>query len=78
MTPRHATIVEIHVGRDGFDNAPRTPVARLRYTARRGLWSLYWPDRNSDFHEYQFKRPNKNVKVLLDYLDSHQDPIFWG
>jgi hypothetical protein len=23
-------------------------------------------------------RPTKNVQVLLDYLDSRTDPIFWG
>jgi len=35
-----------------------------------GSWNL-------KFHEYDRKPPTKNVQVLLDYLDSHADPIFW-
>ncbi|WP_372493801.1 DUF3024 domain-containing protein [Prauserella aidingensis] len=54
------------------------PIARLRYTRTTGRWSLYWRDRRMNFHEYKRNRPTKNVRVRLDYLDSHEDPIFWG
>lgn len=30
------------------------------------------------FHEYTKRRPTKNVQSLLDYIGSHQDPIFWA
>lgn len=35
-------------------------------------------DRHMKFHEYTKRRPTKNVQSLLDYIGSHQDPIFWG
>jgi hypothetical protein len=78
VEPRHVTIVEVRPPWDGRGEHTRLPIARLRYTAATGLWSLYWRDRNLKFHEYDRKRPTKNVQVLLDYLDSHADPIFWG
>ncbi len=37
-----------------------------------------WRDRNLKFHEYQRKRPTKNVQALLDHLETSGDPIFWG
>jgi hypothetical protein len=78
VEPRHVTIVEVRPPWDGHGEYTRFPIARLRYTAATGLWSLYWRDRDLKFHEYDRKRPTKNVQVLLDYLDSHADPIFWG
>ncbi len=78
LEPRHVTIVEVRPPWDGRGEHTRFPIARLRYTAATGLWSLYWRDRNLEFHVYDRKRPTKNVQVLLDYLDSHADPIFWG
>jgi len=38
----------------------------------------YWRDSNLRFHEYTRQRPNKDVRVLLDYIDTSGDPIFWG
>lgn len=78
VEPRHVTIVEVRPPWDGLGEHTRFPIARLRYIAATGLWSLYWRDRNLKFHAYDRKRPTKNVQVLLDYLDSHADPIFWG
>lgn len=48
------------------------------YTAKTGHWSIYWRDRHMKSHEYKRRRPTKNVQSLLDYIDSHEDPIFWG
>ena len=70
IADRHVTIIE--------SRPPWLPVARLHYTAKTGQWSLYWCDRNMKFHEYTRKRPTKNVQSLLEYIGSHQDPIFWG
>lgn len=55
-----------------------TPVARLRYTATRGEWTLYWRDRNLKFHRYQNFPATTHAQEILDFLDSMADPIFWG
>lgn len=78
-TDRHVTIFESRPPWDGSDGAwTQFPIARLRYTATTGQWSLYWRDRNLKFHEYKRKRPTKNVQSLLGFVDSFEDPIFWG
>jgi len=61
---------------DGLGEHTRFPIAR--YTKSTGLWAIYWRDRNVKFHEYMRKRRTKNVKALLDYIESGEDPIFWG
>jgi len=53
------------------------PIARLRYTAKSGLWALYWRDRNERWHRYQ-TGPAANVRSLLDEIDSDPTGIFWG
>ena len=78
IADRHVTIIETRPPWDGRGDWSRFPVARLRYTVKTGQWSIYWRDRNMKFHEYTRKRPTKNVQALLDYIGSHQDPIFWG
>lgn len=78
IADRHVTIVETRRPWDGRGDWTRFPIARLRYTASTGLWSLYWRDRNLRFHEYRRKRPTKNVQALLDHVADSGDPIFWG
>lgn len=78
IADRHVTIIETRPPWDGQGGWTRFPIARLRYTKTTGQWSIYWRDRNLKFHEYTRKRPTKNVQSLLDYIGSHQDPIFWG
>lgn len=78
MAGRLVTIVEVRPAWDGAGADIREVVARLRYTETTGLWSIYWCDQNLKFHEYQRKRPTKNVQSLLDHIGSHEDPIFWG
>lgn len=77
-TDRHVTILETRPPWDGVGDWTRFPIARLRYTGTTGQWRLYWRDRNLQFHEYAGRRPTKRVQTLLDFLDSHEDPIFWG
>lgn len=78
VEPRHVTIVEVRPPWDGVGDHTRFPIARLRYTAATGQWSIYWRDRNLKFHEYDRKRPSKTVQALLDYIGDSGDPIFWG
>ncbi len=63
---------------DGEGDWISTPVARFRRTRATGLWSLYWADRNSRFHEYDRFQPTRAVQGVLDVLDTYQDPILWG
>ncbi len=56
----------------------RLPVARLRYTAVRNEWSLYWRDRNGRFHEYELVDPTRHVDRLLAEIDADPTAIFWG
>ncbi|QGU05315.1 DUF3024 domain-containing protein [Corynebacterium comes] len=78
VADRHVTIVERRPPwQEGLEWST-FPVARLRFTMKTGLWSLYWRDRNGKFHLYDRREPTVKVQELLDFLDSHEDPIFWG
>lgn len=75
---RHVDIVEVSPPWNGVGEHTRFSTARLRYTKTTGLWAIYWRDRNLKFQEYKRKRPSKNVRALLDHIESSGDPIFWG
>ncbi|MER2220552.1 MAG: DUF3024 domain-containing protein, partial [Rhodococcus sp. (in: high G+C Gram-positive bacteria)] len=45
-------------------------IARLSYTKKTGLWTLYWRDRNLKFHRYQFLAPSPHVQDLLDHIEN--------
>jgi hypothetical protein len=74
-----AARVATSVAGDDYDlHGRQFPIARLHHTKTTGLWTLYWRDRNLKFHRYQPLDPSPRVRELLDYLDKHADPIFWG
>ncbi len=77
-TSRHVTIVECRPPWEGKGDWERNPVARLRFTKKTGLWSLYWLDRNERFHSYDRIGANQNVQVLLNEIDQDPTCIFWG
>ena len=62
----------------GFGPWTRTPVARFRYNLSRGLWTLYWLDRNSKWHRYPQKGPTKTLPPLIREVDKDPIGIFWG
>jgi len=80
VAPRHLTIVECRppwreeVGAEWT----RHPVARLRYTKASKTWSLFWPDRNLRFHEYDRVAPTPRIDELLVEVDSDPTALFWG
>jgi hypothetical protein len=80
VTDRTITILECRPPwrADMGDEWTRFPVARLRYTKSRDEWSLYWRDRNSDFHAYDLIEPSPNIEDLLDEIGSDPTAIFWG
>ena len=80
IADRHLTIVECRPpGRmSGAPEWTRFPIARLRYTRGTRRWSLYWRDRNLQFHEYDRVPASANVEDLLAEVDSDPTAIFWG
>lgn len=80
VAPRHLTIVD---RRPPWTAAAGTewssvPVARLRYTAADAAWTLYWADRNSNFHVYDRVRASRHIQTLLDEIERDPTCIFWG
>ena len=53
-------------------------VARFRYTAKTGLWSLYWRDRHEKWHVYDLVAPTADVVRLIEEVDRDRTGIFWG
>jgi len=56
----------------------RFPIARLRYTKARKEWSIYWRDRNLQFHVYDLFDPTPNIEAVLAEVDRDPTCIFWG
>jgi hypothetical protein len=77
---RHLTIVECRPSwrADMGAEWTRFPIARLRYVKAKGLWSLYWRDRNLRFHAYDLVAPTVSIEELLAELDRDPTAIFWG
>ena len=48
----------------------RFPIARLRYTQSKKIWTLYWRDRNLKFHLYEAAAPTQTIDELLDEIDT--------
>jgi len=67
--------------RPRFDD-PKTweseEIAKFRFVNNRGLWVLYWPDRNSKWHEYQLLAPSRRFEALLAEVRRDPTCIFWG
>lgn len=76
-TNRHVTVVEVRPPWNGVGENSRFPIARFRYTATRGEWSLYWRDSNLKFHPYDIA-PSKEIAHLIYFLENCGDPIFFG
>ena len=53
-------------------------VARLRYTAKTGLWMLFWSDRNGRWHRYDLIDPTSELRALIAEVDQDPTCIFWG
>ena len=56
----------------------RSPIARLRFTASRGDWTLYWCDQHQRFHRYVRIDPSLAVDALLAEIEADPTGIFWG
>jgi hypothetical protein len=74
------TIVERHApGQPEFGPEWTTSdIARLRYNARLGDWTLYWRDHNGRWHRYDLVEPSSDVKTLLAEIEADPTALFWG
>lgn len=80
VSGRDVTVVERHAPWRPEAGAEWTtsPVARLRYLTSRGVWRLYWPDRDGRWHEYPDLAWARDVQELLHEIDRDPTAIFWG
>jgi hypothetical protein len=76
-----ATIIERrvpwHPALEG-ESWTRMPIAQLRYDPERGRWTLFWPDRNTRWHEDDGVSPAKTLAPLLAEVDEDPTGIYWG
>ncbi|WP_209307461.1 DUF3024 domain-containing protein [Geodermatophilus sp. DF01-2] len=56
----------------------RFPVARLRYLRSRGVWRLYWRDRDERWHEHPELPFARDVRGLLHEIDDDPTALSWG
>ena len=56
----------------------RTSVARLRWNATAGRWSLQWRRADERLHDYDGLPPCIELDRLLEELDCDPDGVFWG
>ena len=73
--------VTLFVIRPGFDKSAvwvKSPVARFRFDAATGLWSLYWQDRNGLWRRYEDLAATRNLESLISEVDRDPISIFWG
>ena len=65
--------------REGFGPEwTRFPICRFRYTKVRNEWSLYWRDRNLEFHIYDLVPPTPYIDELIEEVERDPTCIFWG
>ena len=81
VSPGSITVVECRPPWDSPGsslNWSRSPIARMRYAASRGTWTLYWRDRHGRFHRYDRLGPSESISDLLTEIDEDPTGIFWG
>ena len=52
------------------------PQARMKYDAETPGWTLYWFDRNSKAHLYEFLEPGQTITAVLDEVEDDPTCIF--
>ncbi len=52
-------------------------VAQFRFDPETAVWTLYWPDRNSRWHNCVNLEPSRQFEKLLHEVDEDPAGIFW-
>lgn len=75
----HATLIE---SRPYFRDASRwtrLPVARFRFNAASGTWTLHCPNLRKTDHWRPYPcPPNRDLDKLITVLDADGSGVFWG
>jgi len=53
------------------------PLAKFRYSAAKGVWSLSWSD-GDKWHRVSGVKPAADIRVLLKAVLSDGSGVFWG
>lgn len=53
-------------------------VAKFRYNAKRGSWTLFWSDRNLRWHAFEGFEDRRDFLELLREVEKDSTCIFWG
>lgn len=71
-------LFEDRVGWNDPSKWSHMPVAQFRFNSDKLMWSLYYADRNDNWHLYQMKKSQSSFEALVDEVD--KDPVhrFWG
>lgn len=56
----------------------RRPIAQIRYSDVRGLWTPYCRDRHQRWNLYTRLAPSTDITEVLDEIDRDPTHIFWG
>jgi hypothetical protein len=73
--------VVLYEKRPRYDDPSRwveSYVAKFRFCANSGLWSLLWRDRNLKWHYYEPCEADADINVVLEAVDADPTGIFWG
>lgn len=67
--------------RPSFMNAAEwtsRPVAKFRYSEGKGVWTLYWGDRNDKWHRVSSAKAAPSIESLLAEVLADPSGVFWG
>lgn len=54
------------------------PRAKFRYSASKGVWTLYWGDNNEKWHRVSSAPASPNIESLLQQVIADPSGVFWG
>ena len=54
------------------------PVAKFRYSEAKGVWTLYWSDRNDKWHRVSSAPAAPKIEALLAQIIADPSGVFWG
>jgi hypothetical protein len=56
----------------------RVQLPQFRFNHNSKKWTLYWPDRNSKWHEYEVIESSRKFETLLKEVQEDPTGIFWS
>jgi hypothetical protein len=73
-----ALLIEQRPGFLNQDAWTSKPIARLRYSEARNVWSLYWSDSDKRWHRVSNVETEKDIRVLLQVVVKDPLGVFWS